>query len=214
MSKGVSAPWGLLARVVPILVLAACGKDDPQVATTFVATSGSSVTGIAGAPISPAPTVTIKDQHGRGFGNVSVKWTTSAGRLTNDSSKTDANGVASPGGWTLGPISGVQTLTATVVGASTQPVVITATVAPSSVSALNVINTAPSGVVGSEVATPPAVRAVDQYGNAVPNVAVTFAVVSGAGTITGAQQVTNASGVATVGSWKLGTSAGTQSLRA
>ena len=42
----------------------------------------------------------------------------------------------------------------------------------------------------------------------------TFAVASGGGSITGASQSTNASGIATVGSWTLGTTAGTNTLTA
>ncbi|MEO7363195.1 MAG: leishmanolysin-related zinc metalloendopeptidase, partial [Gemmatimonadaceae bacterium] len=65
-----------------------------------------------------------------------------------------------------------------------------------------------------QLSTPPSIRAADQYGNPVANVAILFAVSTGAGSITGPQQTTNASGIATVGSWKLGTLAGTQTLRA
>lgn len=212
MSKGVSAPWGFLARIVPVLAFVACSGDDPQVPTKLEVPSVQTLTGTVGQAVATAPTVTLKDQKGRGIANVWVKWLPSAGKVTNDSSKTDASGLASSGSWTLGPLAGAQTLTATASGLA--PASFTATAAPGTVAALNVISIAPTGVVGSDVATLPSVRAIDSFGNAVPNVAITFAVTSGAGTITGAQQVTNASGVATVGSWKLGTIAGTQSLRA
>src|SRR3989442_14103219 len=45
-------------------------------------------------------------------------------------------------------------------------------------------------------------------------VAVTFAVAAGNGTITGGSQTTNASGVATVGSWTLSPTAGQNTLTA
>src|SRR6185295_12175410 len=45
-------------------------------------------------------------------------------------------------------------------------------------------------------------------------VSVTFSVASGGGSITGASQTTDANGVATIGSWTLGTSAGANSLAA
>ena len=60
----------------------------------------------------------------------------------------------------------------------------------------------------------PSVRAEDQYGNAVPGTAVSFAVALGAGSLTGEQQTTNAQGIATLGSWTLGTQAGQQLVRA
>ena len=43
---------------------------------------------------------------------------------------------------------------------------------------------------------------------------VTFAVASGGGSVTGLTAMTNASGIATVGRWTLGTSAGANSLTA
>src|SRR5207249_3604655 len=64
------------------------------------------------------------------------------------------------------------------------------------------------------VATDPSVIVRDRFGNPVANVAVTFAVASGNGSVTGANQTTNASGVATVTSWTLGTTVGTNTLRA
>ena len=57
---------------------------------------------------------------------------------------------------------------------------------------------------GDAVAVAPAVKVVDAAARAVPNAVVTFAVVAGAGTVTGATPTTDANGVATVGSWVLG----------
>jgi hypothetical protein len=54
----------------------------------------------------------------------------------------------------------------------------------------------------------------DAGGNPKSGVSVTFAVVSGGGSITGAAAVTNAAGVAAVGSWTLGNSGGVNSLSA
>src|SRR5256886_11646390 len=51
-------------------------------------------------------------------------------------------------------------------------------------------------------------------GNPVAQVAVTFAVAPGNGTVAGASQTTNASGVATVGGWTLSATAGPNTLTA
>ena len=59
--------------------------------------------------------------------------------------------------------------------------------------------------VGTAVAVPPSVLVTDANNNPVSGVAVTFAVASGNGSITGASATTDASGIATVGSWTLGT---------
>lgn len=71
-----------------------------------------------------------------------------------------------------------------------------------------------SATVATPVAVAPSVLVRDQYNNPVPNVSVTFAVTAGGGSITGATPATNASGVATVGSWTLGTTAGPNALSA
>jgi alpha-tubulin suppressor-like RCC1 family protein len=69
-----------------------------------------------------------------------------------------------------------------------------------------------SAGLGAPVATPPSVKVTDADANPVSGVSVTFAVASGGGSITGADQSTNASGIATVGSWTLGPSAGSNTL--
>src|SRR5205807_2451171 len=71
-----------------------------------------------------------------------------------------------------------------------------------------------SALAGTAVTTPPSVIVKDANGNPVAQVAVTFAVAPGNGTITGASQTTNASGVATVGSWTLSATAGSNTLTA
>lgn len=53
------------------------------------------------------------------------------------------------------------------------------------------------------VAIAPSVQVVDDLGDPVPNVTVTFATVPGIGSATGVDATTNAEGIATVGSWTL-----------
>ena len=57
-------------------------------------------------------------------------------------------------------------------------------------------------------------KVTDANNNVVAGAGVTFAVASGGGSITGAAATTNASGIASVGSWTLGSSAGTNTLSA
>src|SRR5437870_6104818 len=68
--------------------------------------------------------------------------------------------------------------------------------------------------VGTAVPIAPAVAVGDQSGTPVPNVTVTFVVASGGGAVTGGNATTDASGVATVGSWRLGPALGTNTLTA
>ena len=65
---------------------------------------------------------------------------------------------------------------------------------------------------GAEVAELPSVILRDQSGSPVSGVAVTFAVTSGGGTVTGDHTTTNPSGIATVGSWTLGPNGGPNTL--
>jgi hypothetical protein len=71
-----------------------------------------------------------------------------------------------------------------------------------------------AATAGSAVPTAPSVLVRDLTGIPLPGVPVTFAVTSGGGSLTGAQAVTDASGVATAGSWVLGSPAARNTLTA
>jgi hypothetical protein len=67
---------------------------------------------------------------------------------------------------------------------------------------------------GTAVADPPSVIVRDQNGAVLAGVPVTFAITAGGGSVTGGSAVTNSAGVATVGSWTVGTVEGTNTLSA
>ena len=71
-----------------------------------------------------------------------------------------------------------------------------------------------NGVVGTTVVDRPSVKLTDANGAPKAGVAVSFIVESGNSTVTGGSQTTDANGVATVGSWRLDTIAGTNTLKA
>ncbi len=71
-----------------------------------------------------------------------------------------------------------------------------------------------SATVATAVAVPPSVLVTDQFGNPVGGVAVAFAVTTDGGGATDTETVTSGSGIAAVGSWTLGTVAGTNTLTA
>jgi Bacterial pre-peptidase C-terminal domain len=73
--------------------------------------------------------------------------------------------------------------------------------------------TTQNGSVGANVAEAPAVRVVDQHGGLMPGVNVRFTVVGG-GTLGATSVTTDASGVASAGSWRLGPNPGTQTVTA
>ena len=70
------------------------------------------------------------------------------------------------------------------------------------------------GFAGRPVEIPPAITITDGAGNPVAGVSVTFTPFTGAGTVTGGSAVSDASGVARVESWRLGSLPGPNRLRA
>lgn len=75
-------------------------------------------------------------------------------------------------------------------------------------------STSLTAAAGSAISPLPSVLVTDQNGSPMPGVTVNFEVLSGGGSVTGASVTTGTSGIATVGSWTLGTAAGSNSLRA
>ena len=67
---------------------------------------------------------------------------------------------------------------------------------------------------GAPVTELPSVLLSDSKGSPVAGAVVTFTVTAGGGTVTGGTATSNASGVATVGAWTLGTAAGANTLSA
>lgn len=196
------------------VLLAACGSD-PLVPSVAVPAGTTSLNATVAASVGTIPIVKITNDKGKSIRNVLVRWrvTTGGGRVANDSVRTDRDGNATSGGWTLGTVAGLQTLQASADGVPA--ITFTATAAPGPVAQVNRVSTEPvNPVVNTAVSPAPSARVVDQYGNPVPAVAVTFSVITGNGTVSGAQQTTDANGLATAGGWLLGTQSGTQQLRA
>jgi hypothetical protein len=83
---------------------------------------------------------------------------------------------------------------------------------PTSISANS--STSLTAIPGVAVTEPPSVIVRDQNDAPLSGVAVTFAVTSGGGAVTGGTGLTNAAGVATVGAWILGSAGGSNTLSA
>ncbi len=71
-----------------------------------------------------------------------------------------------------------------------------------------------TAAVSTEVATVPTVRVVDDYGNPVSGVSVTFTATAGGGSVTDGVQTTGANGQVAPGAWELGATPGTNTLHA
>ncbi len=160
-------------------------------------------------------TVTAKDAGGNPVSGVTVVLLASGGGNTigQPAGPTDANGQATGTFSSTG--IGNHTITATLNGSTTvSDNAIVAVTVPPPASIAAQAGDGQSATAGTPVSTDPAVLVSDGNGAPVSGVQVTFAVASGGGSVTGATPTTNASGVATVGSWTLGATAGTNTLTA
>lgn len=227
-ANGVAFTKWTLGRTAGSNVLTATSGG---VSATFTAVAGASkaaavagVTGdnqsaVAGTAVATAPSVKVTDAFNNPVEGVAVTFTvlSGGGRVTSGVARTNAAGAASVGSWILGNSTGVQTLAARVEdgGVTANPIIFTASATaggPATASAASA--TSQTAPVGAFVTTLPSVRVNDVNGNPVAAVPVAFAITSGGGTVTGGSQLTNAQGVATVGSWLLGTTAGANTVTA
>ncbi len=200
-----------------MLASLSCSGDAtaPSVATTLIASSATSVTGIAGAPVTPPPSVIVKDQNDSPMGGATVTFTIVAGggSVSAPTVTTNASGIATVGAWTLGPVPGDNVINATSGTVAGVAFTAVSTAGPAASLAKNAGDNQ-TAAAGAVVPIPPSVIVKDALGNPKSGVSVTFSVASGGGSVTGATVLTNASGIATVGSWTLGPVAGTNVLNA
>jgi len=121
--------------------------------------------------------------------------------------------VTPTGGLVTAVAVGSATITATVGGVSGSTVVtVVPASGPASVAAQSA--TTQSITVNQLVTAPPSVIVRDASNQPLASVPVTFAVTVGGGALTGASPTTNASGIATVGSWRAGQTVGANSVTA
>lgn len=226
--NGVAAPtsWQLGTLAGNYTLTASSGSLTPVVftgvaranaASSVTVASGNSQTAVSGRPVDIEPAVRVTDAFGNPIAGVEVVFDviTGGGFATGRRPVTNANGVATVGGWTLGETPGPNTLRATVniPGLTNNTVTFTATGtagAPSTVTIQG--GNGQSAAAGSAVATPPSVLVRDNRGNPVAGVTVNFIVTGGGGAVLPATVTTNAQGIATATSWTLGNLAGAQTL--
>jgi adhesin/invasin len=163
--------------------------------------------GVAGSVASSPPSVVVRDALGNPVANVTVNFVVAAGggSINGGTQITGANGIATVNSWTFGAIAGPNSVVATATGLPNVTFNATTTGIPTQVVLFNGNNQ--MAVSGTAVQTPPSVRVTDGNGQGVGGVAVTFAVTNGGGSVAGATPLTDATGVATVGSWTLGSGA-------
>jgi hypothetical protein len=128
-AAGVNTMTATVAGLTPVTFTVT--TTAPTVTPAAVAAnSATSQAGSVGQPVAERPSVKVTSSAGAAVAAVAVTFaiTGGGGSLTGASTTTDANGVATVGSWTLGPVAGANTMTATVSGLP--PVSFTATSGP------------------------------------------------------------------------------------
>ena len=202
-----------------------CGDSRPTgpdaVPARLDIASGDDQTGVVGAQLEEALVVKVLDARGRPVRNqlINFRVTAGGGSVFAGSALSNDAGIARER-WTLGTQAGQpQAVEARVVDSRTGEPLVLASFDATAVAGTPVSMTPVAGLgqsAGPLGAVPirPAVRLVDGYDNPVPNIPVTFAVTGDAGSATGVEVSTDAQGVATVGSWTLGSRVGSNTLTA
>ena len=186
----------------------------PSVVARVAGTDDQSATVGTAVPIAPA--IRVSDAHDNPIEGVEVVFAVSGelGSITGATQTTGEDGIAAVGSWTLGSEAGLHGLSATAEGLDAIAFTAMATAGAAASITIDPTTDAQSATAGAAVGASPSVYVTDEHGNAVAGVEVTFAVTMGAGSVTGGTQTTDANGVATVGSWTLGTTAGENRLSA
>jgi hypothetical protein len=167
-------------------------SGDLQTDTISQTLSGELVVEVNDALDHPIPEVILSYTIMQGGGGVSAMADTS-----------DAMGRASVT-WTLGASAGVNSLLVSVAGQATSTTFTAYGIVPGRVPTVEAFaGDSQTGLVGYPVNIPPAVQVRDTGGVLQAGVAVTFSLPEGGGAVAGASVVTDANGVARVGSWSV-----------
>jgi adhesin/invasin len=197
----------------PSVTFTATARADAPSIVAVVA--GANQSAPVGRPVAIEPSVRVTDIHRNPVAGVEVLFEVASGdgSAVGRRPVTNALGIATVGGWTLGDAVGANTLVASVPGTAAASVTFTATGTAGTASSMVVsAGQNQTAAAGTAVAIPPAVLVRDARGNPVANVEVVFSVGSGGGTITAETVRSNSAGIAAVGSWVLGGAVGTQTL--
>ncbi|MEP7325581.1 MAG: kelch repeat-containing protein [Gemmatimonadota bacterium] len=214
--------WVSLAAV---MIVASCtdtsnapsGRNLPISLTVF---SGNNQSGTVGDELSQPLRVLATDGSSQPIPNQVVNFVVTAGggSVFAGTAITDASGIAAEV-WGLGTVAGAaQSVEVRAVAPDGTKQVFgvftaTALAGPPDTIVIHAGDNQ-SAPVNAAVAIAPSVRLADRFGNPVPGHSVTFAVLTGGGSVTGSPASSNPSGIATVGSWSMGPTAGGNTLRA
>ncbi len=178
--------------------------------------AGDGQTYVVSTAVPVDPQVRVKDAHGNPKPGVMVRFVVASGggTVSPDSQQTNSLGLATVTDWILGAAPGTNTLSATVSGTvitTTFTATGAAVGAPASVAVLSGDNQ--TALVGYATNLRPAVIVRDAGNFPVSGAQVVFTPSAG-GSVTAGTVITGAQGIAQVGSWTPGATAGTHTLSA
>jgi hypothetical protein len=202
-----------LVRVAPAIGLLAC-RDEPTSATSPFAIEASVATDpefVVGSIIAPAPTFVVRNSRGDALANipVTISVTRGNGKLANAPVRT-TDGATSVGEWTLDTIAGINELT--IIAGSAPAVRLTLTGVADVPARLTIGSGSLNGLAGDFLNSAFTLRVVDRYGNPVSGVGIDLSVAKGGGEVLPPTLTTDANGVASGISWRLGRLGGSQQL--
>lgn len=163
-------------------------------ATGAAAFAGENQSAQVATAVQVNPAIRVIDNYGNPVPNTPVTFTTTGGTLQTPQTQTDANGVATPGKWTLGTTAGTQVVSATVAAStlSGAPITISAIALPD-VAAQLVLTREPASTNGSgeQLTTQPQLEFRDKFNNiaTMTSLPVSAAIASGTGTLGGTTTV-------------------------
>ncbi len=98
-----------------VFVCATAAAASAGPATQLILASGDNQTAPAGTRVTGVVCVLVRDANNNAVSGVTVTWgnISGGGKLDGATEATDASGIATLGGWTLGPAAGTNTITAT-----------------------------------------------------------------------------------------------------
>jgi adhesin/invasin len=201
------------------------GLPDPATFTStalaakLVFTSELPAIAVSGVPLTPQPTLRLQDADGSPIARegvvVTVQISSGGGSLTGATTATsDAEGLVAFTDLGIRGSPGVRRLifAADAFAPATTPPIALGVGAPASIELA--AGDDQTATVGEAVPIDPAVVVRDADGNPLGGIPVTFTVAGGGGTLADNTPVTGSDGVAAVGEWKLGGTAGANTLSA
>ncbi len=178
---------------------------------------GDNQNGTVGSPLANPFVVVVKDVHNNLISGATINWAVASGggSISLASSISGVDGVVTGPILTLGTAPGSASVTATVASDTSKLVTFNATAVAGAVDSIVVSDgNNQNGVVAAALNNPFLALVTDAYSNPISGVTVTWAVASGAGSLSLTSSVSGSNGIATGPILTLGTSAGGNSVTA